>query len=227
VPEEFWQWQWAVTGATALVAVVMGWRMVPAVVRILACAAVATGGAWWIVPDGEEGFAYMADFRAALIGLLAASVFFVWIAVDRASRRPQRLSLWWLAACAMVGAVVMFQSGNTKLAQLGGALGAAVFGVAVVCTWRPNADVVRGAIGPVVATLGGLSMSAYMVTFSEIPRACFVLVPLAPLSIVAGEWLTPRARGWIRSIVSAIAVVGVLALIVYLAFSFTETADEW
>ena len=232
VPEEFWQWQLTATLAAAAVGMLMGCRRAPAALRILACAAVALGGAWRIVPDGEEGWAFIAEFRAALIGSLAMAVFFVWIAVDRASRRPQRLTLWWLAACGMTGGVVLFQSGNTKLAQLSGALGAAVIGAAAVCTWRPNADFVRGAAGPLAATLAGLSVSGYVNTYNDIPRACFLIVMVSPLAAISGEWLAPRARGWIRSLISGAAVVGLLSLALALAFSIEQTdpanpEDEW
>lgn len=226
-PIEFWQWQLVVTTVATAAALLMSWKYAPAAARIAVCAAVAVGGAWRIVPDGEAGWSDMAPFRAALVGSFALSVFFVWIVIDRASRRPQRLSLWWLAACALVGAVVLFQSGNTKFAQLSGALGAAVIGAAAVCTWRPSADLVRGAAGPVVTTLGGLAMSGYVNTYNEIPRACFLLLMVAPLGIVAGDWLAPRAPGWIRSAVSGAAVAAILALAIGLAFSFSDSADEW
>jgi hypothetical protein len=178
------------------------------------------------VPDGE-GWRDLAPFRAALIGLIAVGTFFVWTVIDRGSRRPQRLPLWWFSAAAAVGALVVFQSGNAKLGQLTGALCAALCGAAAICTWRPSAHVVRGAAGPLVLTLAGLTMSGYFNTYSEIPRASFLLAMLAPAGVTAGDWLLPRARGWQRSLVSGAVVLLALAIAVGLALSFSDGADEW
>jgi hypothetical protein len=194
-PDDAWNWlPWLGLGAAVLGLVDRpGW--LAAVVR-LAGAAVA---AWLLVPVWEANAAWRLDARV-LLGLV---IFLAWTADRRMPDAPGRVWPVLLAVIAAVSAVLLEHGGSGKLAQLAGALAAALAAAAVVPPFNGTPPPGVGSVAAVL--LPGLLASGFFETHSAIPRVSYLLPAVAMLTLDQTVLLPPGRR--------AGAVLLVLALL--------------
>lgn len=165
----------------------------------------AVAAAWFLVPDWAE----IEPQRPLYFGALAGSLLLLVVVLDRLSFHIPDASMPVLVCVtAFAGAVVLAQSGSMKFAHLAGVIGAVNLGYALVTvfgSWSPS---FQSAVPVVVILLGGLMFAGDVNSFSDVPRASYVLVPVAPLG--AAVCLLRPVRSWPRSRRIAVQAAGVL-----------------
>jgi hypothetical protein len=147
-----------------------------------------------------------------------------------AKRQPGPLvpALFLLVTAA--GAVVILYADILKLAQLAGALGAALGSAMLLAWWHPQRPLVRGAMPAFAVLLPGLMFNARFETFSEVPIQSFLLVAAAPLLLGIGlipGLLDRPGRRW-PGVVQAVAVLALIGWAVVLAvLAATPSTEDW
>jgi hypothetical protein len=221
---EAWHWlPWL-----ALVAAAVTGAPLPGLLRAVLWLGVAALAAWWLVPATLFEDKEWAPLRERCYLAVAGGVLALGLLVPLARRRPGPLVplLWALAVGA--GAFVLERSANAKLAQLAGALAAALGAVtlaAVLAPWRP---VAHGAVAVAAALLPGFMAEGKFYTFGEVPLTSFVLAAVAPLGLLVAELPGLRslpARG--QSAVRTLAVLVPLAVAVALAIRAAPAEEDW
>ncbi len=209
-PDDAWNWlPWLGVGA-ALITLLdrPGW------VALLVRLAAAVLAAWLLMPAWEP-----ATLRRTDVGLLLGFVVFLLWATDRQRPdHPSRLAAVTLTLTAAAGTAVIFLGGSAKLAQLGGALTAALAAAAVAMPLRGSPP---PGIMPVVAVLlPGLQASGLFDTHSEVPRLSYVL----PVFALLGLDQLAQASGAMRL---RFALLIVLILAAAVGFAYWAEPIDW
>jgi hypothetical protein len=128
--------------------------------------------------EGVTGVAWLA-------GLLAILLVSWWGAEALAHRRrgiSSPLSLW---ATAATLAAVAGLSGSAKLAQLAGAVAAALGAAVVIGWWRPRFSFAGGAVSMTLLLLFGLALNAHFYSYTTGTDALLLAAgPLMPMCMV-------------------------------------------
>lgn len=199
-PAEHWQWiVWLVLGALVL-ALADSLRPWPAAARGTAAAALACACGWLLIG--------LPDYRAWRY-VLAGVVLALLAGLDAPARRGRGASVALPLVIAAIGAsVVVFESGNAKLARICGVLAATVAVAAVLGWWRPQRAAARGLTAVFPVAYPALILSAYVVSWSEIPAWAYVVAALAPLGVLVGLVPAVAARPpWQAAAVRVAAVL--------------------
>lgn len=158
-------------------------------IRLAACAASAGLLLRPLLAQGGS-----APQLALAIGTVAAGMVAVWSLIEGATEREPGPALglallFWIVA----GAGVLVLSGTATVAQLAGALAAALGGLWVV-TWRWSA---RGRLASIAPVLGLVAVGQWGIglLYAELPKASFVLLVLAPLGLVLVQLPALARRG--------------------------------
>jgi hypothetical protein len=161
-----------------------------------------------LVPD-------LAERRAQRALVIAGAALGGWLFCWGAARLPGRLPGWLhtavLMATGLAGAVLLVVSGNLKLGQLCGLMVAASSaGLLPVVSGMLVA--LRAAVPLQVVVLGGLLLTGYWYSFSEVPAWSYLLTAAAPLAAgLAAHTPLGRHRKWIKSAAACGATAMLLA----------------
>jgi hypothetical protein len=188
-------------------------------------AAVAVVGRWLATDK-------VADLLGWPVVIFSAVMLLQWVILDGLARsdRGAEAAAYQSAALLAAGTVMLY-SHSAKFAEIGIALGCALFVVAIAtAVGRLNAS---GAVPAGVAVLPGLALAARpSLPDSAVPAASFWLVTLAPLALT--PFLVPRLgrqNGWPARIARAVLVLTPLAIAVALAADREklpwEVEPEW
>ncbi len=174
----------AVLGPLQLARGVTGWQ------RWLLHATLALFAGWLLVPDWKS----LAAIRLWCVSASFAVVFVLSVGLGAlAARMPGRLLPLFLSLVSFVAAAVFGLTGTMTFAQLAGAVGAAMLGCTLVSSSDRSGAIVRGAAMPFAVLLGGLMIVGLLHSYPSDPRASFVLVLLAPMSLWLCE-IPPMCR---------------------------------
>ncbi len=155
-----------------------------------------------LLSSGSEGLG--AGLVAGLSALFVAGFAGLETLAARAPGASLPLVLWIEAGGTSAALLV---SGSLRLAQLAGALAAALVAAAAVSVWRPTLSTARAG-SLVIPVLGGLLLAGRF--YSELPTASAALLALAPLAAWrAASGTVGRPEPW-RSLL----VRGLIALLV-------------
>jgi hypothetical protein len=199
----------AVTGALGVT------RRGPAPLRSLLRLGLAAAVVWLLLgkvltrQTGDSG-----PLRA--VALLAAGLAVGWSAFESlATPRVRRGPLLLLVLLATGSAVVLGLSGSVVLAQLAGALTAAVGAVLVLPVRAPGADLLRGAAPPAMLLLGSQLLLGFRL--ADVPADALLLLAAAPVAALAVRAIAGRrahASGGEadnpRTLAAQLVVVGLL-----------------
>jgi hypothetical protein len=149
----------------------------------------------------------------AHVALPAVAAVFAAIALRRvAERRPGlTVPLVWICAFA-VDAIVLLQARSALLAQLAGAVAAALGTACCTALWRRGFTLAAAHVVPLVAAHAGLLLAGYHFTY-EASAWATLAAALAPLGLALGH---PRSARRQRLAVAASAAAMALALAVAL-----------
>jgi hypothetical protein len=203
-----WHWSWL-----ALAAAAVGGSALPGWMRAALWPGVAALTAWWLVPPTLFDDAEWKPWRAQCYGAIAGSVLVLGALAPVVRRRPGPLVPLLLAVTAVGSAVVLIQSGNAKLAQLAGALTAALGSIMVLAALVPDRPVAAGAVPVVAVLLPGLLAAGKFYSFSDVPLTSYILVAAAPLGLALPELPGLRSLpSWAGAILRMLVVLGILAV---------------
>ena len=167
--------------------------------------------------------------RTQFYALFAVGSLALWVTLDRLSEcgNPAEVAAL-MGLNSLLGGGVMLYAHSAIFMDLATILGSALLGVAVVAG-STKVDA-RGAIPAFVGLLPGLLLSGRALTTSEVPAASFVLVALAPLTLL--PWLIPnlsRRKGpWPRVIrLVSVLVPLVVALVLAGRVESLPWEQEW
>jgi hypothetical protein len=141
--------------------------------------------AWLLAPAADE------SLPSWLPCAFAAVVLAEWVVGERSTQRPAGAGgLWALAVSALAASGVLLHAHFGRAAEASLILAGALAGVAAVA-WLRGVDG-GGAVPAAAVLLPGLLLVGQATTFSEVPRASFVLAALSPLA------LAPSLPGFFR-----------------------------
>jgi len=181
---------------------------------ILLSVLVAAVAGWWLVPDWEA----LDPSRATHLIVWGALVVVLIGVTEPLSRRFSGTIFGLVLFITMTfAAAVLALSGILRFAQMAGAGAGALAGLALACRFgSEEANSLPGLAGGFVLLCCGSLLIGQVNSFSDIPLASYLLVPLAPTSL----WLFVRgplsrwegtkgflARAGLPLIISAIALV--------------------
>jgi hypothetical protein len=236
-------YQWL--ARAALVLVVVG--LVSRWIGLIASRALPERG-WWgasafvwaprvvavFVVSGWLSAGEAAKSVALLRPQIAAITLLMWVALDGIARNGAGATLaGYSAAMLMSAAAVLIHAHSARFMELAVVLGSAMFGIAVASALvKPDAQGqepdTSGAIPAVVAFLPGLLLGARpSLAENNVPGACFWLVVLAPLMLLA--FLLPaitRKTDWKVPAIRAALVLLPLVVAVALAAHYETIAVE-
>lgn len=222
-PDAGWQWLGylaALAGATAVIGALVRNVWIGVVAGLLVCAAAGA----LAVPDYAKLEATRLGWQVAM----GAAVAVVWLSLDVWSCRASPRSTGWLwLTIVLAGAVVLERAAVAKLAQLQGALAAALGVATLIGVWRPSQAVLRGAAGPVAVVLVGLAFNGYFETFAGVPYVAFALIMATPVvgAVTTIEpWGTWPAR---QVLIVRVIVVGVALGAAVVLAAIAVAATGW
>jgi hypothetical protein len=140
---------------------------------------------------------------------LGLALFLTWNRCGAAETRapsPRPILGWTLASALAAGTYQL--SGSTQVAQLAGGLTAALGVLSALALWRGSAGLGAAGVGPFVTLYLGLTWCGRFI--SELSLPGFVLLTLAPLSLLGARWVPPSRARLAR--VSEVALPALFAL---------------
>ncbi|MCZ6597349.1 MAG: hypothetical protein O7B99_06915 [Planctomycetota bacterium] len=171
---------------------------------------VVFGAVWWPLGFMREHH-WTARESAAWTVVLVAAVAVGWGALEALCRRRHGFSLplALAVACAGAGGALHFAKSDS-LAQLAGALAAAIGAGVIVARWRPDLDL-SPAAGPIVLVLAVLVLAGRFA--AELSGPCALLVAYAPLAAWLGELpIVVGRRPWQAALVRVVLVAAPIML---------------
>jgi hypothetical protein len=230
-------WQWLPVWALAAVVVDLfdlpfaKKRIVSGVLRFLAVLAVVIVAAEYLVPytaARTPSGTRIEEARPNLVQGTRLGLLVLWLGLAWAADRvPGGLFPLLLALPALAGGAVLEASGSGTYAQLAGILAGVLLGCAPLAWWKPDRPFVRGMVPGILVVLCSLMLNGFLDTFVLIPLAAYLLVALAPLSLLIGA--VPAVRrlpAFLQSAILAVAILVPLGVAVGLAITAPEEAEE-
>lgn len=186
--------------------------------------AILAGAAVWLLlrtkfANPEDAWAQHPLEGAACLACLAAAMLALWGNLEAlAERLPGATMPLVLLQVAVGTAGILGLYHSLSLAQLAGAVAAALGASVLVAWWNPALSLARGAVPVVTTLLSGLWIVGY-VGLDEPPPACFALLAAAPAAAWIGEWRVVWERApWLATLVRAAAVAVPVSAAVALAY---------
>jgi hypothetical protein len=215
-PATHWQWlPYAMLGAALAGACTSLTRAKWARLPVSLTLAIAAG--WVLVPDWES----LAPSRTVHLAAFTVYVLLLASLLEPLAARlagPLLPATTW--ATMTSAAVVLALAGSLRFAQAASAGSAAMFGVTLVGLWQRETNHIRGASLVFAVMSAGLMLAGRLHSFSDVPVASYVLVPVAPLLLWASV-IGPcsNQRGLKRIVVAGapLAVLGVAVILAALA----------
>ena len=153
----------------------------PVLWRRLGVRLAVSGLTVWLVLKNAFANQLAGDAAIAWFLGLAALLLIVWTAADLRARRRSGASsplVWWATAATLAGVAGL--SGSLKLAQLSGAVAAALGAAVVLAWWRPRLSLAGGGVALASILLFGLGLNAHF--FSYTTGLDVLLIAVAPLA---------------------------------------------
>lgn len=195
--------------------------------------------AWLLLPDWTYAL-YLKESRFWLLllpqAVMAGWWTFLWLAKRSSSVGP----LLGLACWALLGAKLLFDSGNARFAQMAFMVVACLLGALSLSLARGFRPFLAHALPGAATVLVCLIVLAYLYSRSDweeaspydIPRSVFLVLLAAPLPALLTE--APglnRMPVWLKGLAQVLLIVGTAALAIYLGNSLPEPmpegGDEW
>lgn len=201
VPESHWHWLPYVMLLPLVVGPVSVATGVTLLERLLLYALASVIAFWCLVPVRES----LEPSRAALLLVSAGAVVLLACLLEPLSRKFSGSFFALILFLTLTFAAVLLAfSGSLRFAQIAGAGAGALAGVTGVCRLVPKADSLSGLSIGFVLFLWGILLVGRVNSFSNVPLASYLLIPLAPASL----WLVTlgplsRLKGKKRLLVSA------------------------
>ena len=210
-----WHWLPVALIAAAVVGPVscadgVGWME-----RLLLYLLVALVSAWFLVPTWDD----LAPSRIVHFAVWAPCVAVTAALLELLAKRSKdRILLTVLWATIVTTAVLLALSGSLRFAQIALAGAGSLFGIVITSWWRREAANMTGAGLQFSMLIVGSLLIGRVNSFSEVPLASYLLVPLAPISL----WLfasgpLSNIDGWKRSLAALVVPVGLFGSAIALA----------
>ncbi|MHC4341446.1 MAG: hypothetical protein ACYSX0_14690 [Planctomycetota bacterium] len=176
---------------------------------------------------GKIGDSWSLAEKALVLGVLSATTFALWSAMERLAERRRGASVPVIWMVALAGAAIVFERANSiSLAQQAGAL-AACFGAAwVLALWKSPKVSLSGAVPVAMVAWSGLLLGARYYAYPGLALLPTLLLAVAPAAAWAGElpWLRDRPA-WIGMAVRLAAVA--LPVAIAVATAAAAPADPY
>lgn len=196
IPETHWHWLPAAVVATLAAGPVARAGGVSWLERSLLYVLLAAVTGWFLIPTWND----LEPSRTTLLAGWCGYVVLVSLLLEALCSRatggglPLVLILTLLAA-----AVVLALSGSLRFAQIAGAGMGAMLGIGVTLVWSGTKDGLRGGMLAFTVFAAGALLIGRLNSFSDVPWASYLLVPVAPLAL----WLSVtgplgKVTGWKR-----------------------------
>lgn len=214
-PESHWHWlPWCVLAgaATGPVGRASGATLLD---RLLLFGLVATISMWWLVPDWEELDPAREMQLAAGAGVVTLSALALDALTARLTGPLLPLTLVINLGC---GAAVLALSGSLRFAQIVGAGVGALCGLSLFALFDRSRLALLGGALPYAVLAGGAMLVGRVNSYSEVPLASYLLIPLAP----AAAWVCvaepPAGPSRLRRWLGLMVIVALSALAAALAY---------
>ncbi|QDS86030.1 hypothetical protein EC9_01880 [Rosistilla ulvae] len=180
--ESHWHWLPYALLVASVAGPIAAAEGVHAVERWLLFAILGGTFAWFLVPEWDDlqpSWAVHASILTIYIACLAGGL------ESLARRMPGPLlpATLWMTLSAT--AVALALSGSLRFAQIALAGAAAMFGLAILAWFRPARTSLVGSGFAVAVLAAGSLLIGRVNSFSEVPLATYLLIPLAPLALFA------------------------------------------
>ncbi|WP_417731947.1 hypothetical protein [Rosistilla oblonga] len=222
--ESHWHWLPYAVLITSVAGPIAAAEGVHAVERWLMFALLGGVVAWFLVPDWDDlqpSWAVHASVLAICIACLAGGL------ESLARRIPGPLlpaTLWMTLSAA---AVALALSGSLRFAQIALAGAAAMFGLAILAWFRPTKTSLVGCGFAVAVLVAGALLIGRVNSFSEVPLATYLLIPLAPLALFASlAGPLSRSEGFKGVVVRLALPILLLGIAVGLAIAAEAGSEE-
>lgn len=225
VPSTHWHWLPAACAAAALVGTIAELPRIRPVVAWVLTIALAAGCGWLLVPAraGLEpsGPAQMVTFALYVIVLSRP--------LERIGQRldgPLLPALEWFALSG--GAVVLALCGSLRFAQIGIAAAAVFFALLLISLFRRRIGFMRGTAPLYAVAATGCMLVGRANSFSNVPLASYLLIPLAPLPLCFVSSATDESGTvWRRKALLVGIALAIVGLAVGLAVAAEMGGDEY
>lgn len=182
-PDAHWHWLPFVLAGATITGPVTALSELKSFERLLLVALISTVAAWFLVPEWDD----LDPSRTTwLCGFVIFSVLLTSLLHPLERRRTGPLLPIVLWATLTAAAVVLALSGSLRFAQIALAGAASLFAIAIVALWRRDQSSTVGLSLPFCLLTIGILLIGRVNTFSDVPWASWLLVPMAPASL----WLT-------------------------------------
>jgi len=200
-PEFHWHWLPYVALLTLPAGILLAGDGKLRIAGVGACLFVAGMAAWLLVPS----WPHLEPSRSVYMSIWAPGAFALTMLLDPLTRKPWQdrlpvaLTAAVLASAACSAPAVIFLSGSARFTQIAGAAAGAMLGVAIAAGVDRKINGLPGVAAPFAVLVSGFLLIAQTDSFSDVPLASYVLVPLAPLALWLAAWKpVGQLRGWKR-----------------------------
>lgn len=211
-PASHWHWLPYIGLACAFLSPLTVHRNV--FIRCASAWIVTYAAAFLLVPDWDD----LPASRTTTIFVLAAAEFVLWILLTALVTKSDSRILFPVLSASLIGAAAILSlAGSLRFGQIGGCLAAGFLGFAIVqflnhkAESSPDVTLPFVVIGCGVLSVGYLNLDSSSDT--SVPAICFLLPPLAPVSVWLASTVKPLAalpRG--LRICAAIAIAACIIL---------------
>jgi len=206
--------------AATVVGVTESFRHPPAL-RWSLRALLSLGVSWCMISNGYKS-GHGSGMVAAWTGGQAMGIFLIWTLTERLAERRAGPSIpLALSLLIAVASVFFLQAGSAKLAQLAGALSAALGGATLVAMSVQRVSVARGMMAVVIPLYCALILFSWQY---DKPLGTPIILVAAPLALWLAEW-RESLTGVIARILLVVAPA-LIALALLLWFLLNEAAGE-
>lgn len=223
IPTAHWHWLPSAMILAAIVGPVSCAEGVRLIDRILLYSVAGIIIAWFLVPEWED----LEPSRTALLIVHAVFLISCSIAIGPlAEKTPGPIIPMLLLLMMFATAIVLAQSGSLRFAQIALAGGSAILGVLISSIiWR-NDDHLRGTSMICATLVVGLSVIGRVHSFSDVPLASYILLPLSILLAWLASWPKKPNRA-VRILVSLCLPTIVLIVAVGMALLAEAGGDGY
>jgi hypothetical protein len=229
-PRFYWHWLPYVALLTLVAGALQSlkgkWRIAGAIVAL----ATVVFALWLLLPTWSK----IVEIRTAYYAIWIPLTFGIGMLIAPLLRKPlgerfpQALPGIILAAAFFCASAVIFLSGSGKLAQIAGAAFGAMLGIGIVGCFRRDGNELSDLATPQAVLLCGLLLVAQVDSHSDVPLACYLVVPLAPLAL----WLVAFERvsqfsAWKRWLVLSAAPLAIMLAATIWAAAMTLGGESY
>ena len=181
-PASHWHWLPYIGIAGAILSPLL--LHTTAVTRCAAAVIAAGAAAYLLVPDWDD----LPQSRTVMTTVFSAALVAVWAAIRPLTQRVEKTSLAIVLAGSVLGAtLILMLAGSLRFGQIGGSLAAGFLGLTVIQLLNRKPERLPDLSFLFTVLCGGAMLVGQLNSSSDIPFACFLIPPLAPLAIWLGR----------------------------------------